>query len=73
MKLSFSTNAFKKYSLLDAVEQIAACGYDGLEILCDTPHLYPPDFTEQNYHDLKKTAENLSIAFGERKRVYVFC
>jgi sugar phosphate isomerase/epimerase len=48
MKLAFSTNAFKKYSLESAIMTIAGIGYEGLEILCDIPHLYPPNFMEGN-------------------------
>jgi sugar phosphate isomerase/epimerase len=48
MKLAFSTNAFKKYSLESAIMTIAGIGYEGLEILCDIPHLYPPKVMEGN-------------------------
>lgn len=41
MKLSFSTNAFTRHSITHAVERIAALGYEGVEILADTPHCYP--------------------------------
>ncbi len=41
MKLSFSTNAFVNFSVLDAIETIAGAGYAGVEILADAPHLYP--------------------------------
>jgi sugar phosphate isomerase/epimerase len=41
MKLAFSTNAFVSFSVIDAVEEIAAIGYEGVEILADIPHLYP--------------------------------
>lgn len=42
MKLAFSTNAFKQVSLEESLEQIAACGYAGVEIMADVPHAYPP-------------------------------
>lgn len=42
MKLAFSTNAFTHFSLIEAIEAIAAAGYDGVEILADIPHAYPP-------------------------------
>ena len=47
MKLAFSTNAFKRYSLEDSIKEIGAIGYEGVEILCDVPHLYPPLFPKQ--------------------------
>ena len=39
--LSFSTNAFKKNTLEEAIDAIAAVGYRGLELMADIPHAYP--------------------------------
>jgi len=41
MKLAFSTNAYTRYSLHDALNGIAAAGYKAVEILADRPHAYP--------------------------------
>jgi sugar phosphate isomerase/epimerase len=41
MKLSFSTNAFVRFSVPEAIDIIAKTGYSGVEILADIPHLYP--------------------------------
>ena len=43
MKLAFSTNAYKKTSLEAAIDSIASLGYQGVEIMADVPHAYPPD------------------------------
>ena len=51
MRLAFSTNAFVNFSLFEAVEKIAAIGYEGVELLADVPHLYPHSFRGS---DLKK-------------------
>jgi sugar phosphate isomerase/epimerase len=48
MKLAFSTNAFKKYSLQDSIKKISTIGYEGVEILADIPHAYPPMFGEEH-------------------------
>ena len=45
MKLSFSTNAFVKYPVCEAVRKIAAIGYEGVELLADVPHLYADSVT----------------------------
>lgn len=45
MVLGYSTNAFVKYSLLEALQKIARLGFAGVEIMCDQPHLYPPEYT----------------------------
>lgn len=57
MKLAFSTNAFKRYSLEDSIKEIGAIGYEGVEILCDVPHLYPPLFPKQRLLRLNKFLE----------------
>lgn len=41
MRFGFSTNAFREYGLAEAIEVIADAGYDGVEVLLDSPHLYP--------------------------------
>jgi len=44
MKLAFSTNAYRNYSLEESIHSIASLGYDGIEIMCDEPHAFPPPF-----------------------------
>jgi sugar phosphate isomerase/epimerase len=64
IKLAFSTNAFKRYSLEDSIREIAKVGYTGVEILCDTPHAYARTFTDDQVRSLKKTLElsNMQIS-----------
>ena len=44
VKFGYSTNAFVKFPLIESVEKIAKLGFRGVEIMCDRPHLYPPEF-----------------------------
>lgn len=48
VELAFSTNAYTRYSLDDAVRRIADHGYAGVELLGDTPHAYFPEFGEDD-------------------------
>jgi fructoselysine 3-epimerase len=41
MKLAFSTNAYTRFSLRDALRGIHDAGFEGVEILADTPHAFP--------------------------------
>src|SRR5215218_3681132 len=41
-KLAFSTNAFKKTTLDEAIDAIADIGYAGVELMADLHHAYPP-------------------------------
>jgi protein FrlC len=61
MKFSFSTNAFVAYSLRDAVERIADLGYEGVEILADTPHLYPRAVNASDLARLGRLLARLSL------------
>lgn len=53
MVLGYSTNAFKRFSLEDSIRKIAALGFTGVEIMCDRPHLYPPDAGDEELLSLK--------------------
>lgn len=46
-RLAFSMNAFNRLDPAEAIERIAAVGYDGVEVMFDEPHLIPvePDET----------------------------
>jgi protein FrlC len=62
MKLAFSTNAFTRFPLNEALEAIAACGYDGVEVLADVPHAYPPDITPRLTKQTAATLSRLNLA-----------
>ena len=64
MKLAFSTNAFKRYSLAESIKEIASIGYDGVELLCDTPHAYPPDLDKEKIQSIRNllSSHNMQIS-----------
>jgi sugar phosphate isomerase/epimerase len=53
MIFAYSTNAFVKHSLLESVSAIAGLGFGGVEIMADRPHLYPPDYSENQMLELR--------------------
>ena len=57
MVFGYSTNAFVKFSVFEAIEKISALGFSGVEIMCDRPHVYPPDFNPEKLADLKTALE----------------
>ena len=61
MKLAFSTNAFKKYSLEDSIRRISKIGYKGVEILADIPHAYPPMFEKEQIGSAIETLSECNI------------
>ncbi|WP_323173884.1 sugar phosphate isomerase/epimerase family protein [Natrialba sp. PRR66] len=64
MQFGFSTNAFREYQLEDAIEELAAAGYDGVEILLDEPHLYPPNATEDEIARVRTVLDDNDIAIS---------
>lgn len=63
MVLGYSTNAYTRFSLWEALERISDLGFRGVEIMGDRPHLYPPDFSQEHMARLKKilTEKGLKI------------
>ena len=61
MILGYSTNAFVRFSVLEAVEKIGRLGFRGVEIMCDRPHLYPPDYDEKNLTRLKTLIDDQGL------------
>jgi sugar phosphate isomerase/epimerase len=61
MKFGYSTNAFVKSSLFEAVEKIAALGFGGVEIMGDRPHLYPPDWDPDSMAKLRELIRGLGL------------
>jgi sugar phosphate isomerase/epimerase len=67
IRLAFSTNAFKKHTLDEAVTAIAAAGYRGVEIMADVPHAFPRTFgpsdrlrLRSRLHELHLTVSNVN-------------
>jgi len=62
MRFGFSTNAFREYTLPEAVGHVADAGFDGVEVLLDEPHLYPPTATEADLDDLRAALDEHGVA-----------
>ncbi|PZE20015.1 sugar phosphate isomerase/epimerase family protein [Paenibacillus xerothermodurans] len=64
MKLGFSSNAFKKFSIEDTIHVLSEIGYDGIEILLDVPHAFPPQTSDDKVADIiaKLQERNMSIS-----------
>jgi sugar phosphate isomerase/epimerase len=62
IQLAFSTNAFKKNSITEAVNAIAGAGYSGVELMADVPHAYPPSFDAEQRLALANQLRSLRVA-----------
>jgi len=64
MKFAFSSNAFRQYTLVETIRIIAELGYEGIEIMADTPHAYPPDLKQKDIAGIRQALfkNDLSIS-----------
>src|SRR3954462_8089006 len=60
--LAFSTNAFKKNTLEEAIEAIARIGYGGVELMADVPHAYPQNMDAQRTARLRDRLKQLGLS-----------
>src|SRR5436190_5518903 len=62
MKLAFSTNAYTRHSLVHALRGIRHAGFEGVEILADTPHAYPDAINDALTNEVKRELDSLRLA-----------
>src|SRR5829696_7153746 len=62
MKLAFSTNAFTRHSVTDAIRAIKEAGFAGVEILADVPHAYPDAIDAKLTDSIVKTLSDTGLA-----------
>lgn len=62
MIFGYSTNAFTSYSLDQSIQKIANLGFFGVEIMCDRPHLYPPDYDQTRLAKVKSLLDEHNLA-----------
>lgn len=55
MILGYSTNAYTRFCLVEAIRHIGELGFRGVELMGDRPHLYPPDFSDEALAQLRET------------------
>jgi sugar phosphate isomerase/epimerase len=61
LKLSFSTNAFTKISLFEALDRIRDIGYEGAEIMADKPHVWPMETGPAEWEEIHEKAQSLEL------------
>jgi len=61
MKLAFSTNAFTRFSLSDALRGIKEAGFSAVEVLADVPHAYPESLTAGHVAGIARERDQLGL------------
>jgi sugar phosphate isomerase/epimerase len=58
MKFAFSSNAFRRYTLIETIQILSTLGYQGIEIMADVPHAYPTHLTDGDIRDIGKALDD---------------
>jgi len=64
VRFAFSTNAFTKVGAEDAIASIGAAGYEGVELMLDSPHLFPLDATPEKVDSIRRAASDAGLCFS---------
>src|SRR5436309_10806528 len=62
MELAFSTNAYTRFPLIEALRGIKRAGFAGVEILADPPHAYPDQIDAALTSSVNRELETLELA-----------
>jgi len=63
MKLAFSSNAYRNYSIEKCVDLIHLAGYDGVELMCDVPLAFPP-LSDEKIKSIKDSLKKNSMSIS---------
>lgn len=62
MKFAFSSNAFLRFNLLEAIRIVSATGYEGIEIMADVPHAYPLHLNDSAIREIRTALVDNNLA-----------
>ena len=64
MRLAFSSNAFLRFSVEEAIARVAAAGYQGIEILADVPHAWPVHLLPERKQAIRDQLQRHGLAIS---------
>ena len=64
LRLAYSTNAYMRFDLSDALRRIADLGYQGVELMADAPHLWPADTTPEQIDGVRRDLDRLGLSIS---------
>jgi len=59
---AISSGAYRRYKLTEAVRHVALAGYDGIEVVADIPHGYPPALDKSGRDELRAELARRKLA-----------
>ncbi len=64
LRLAYSTNAYLRFGIDDAIDRIAALGYRGIELMADAPHIWPADATPDRIDAVRAALDRRGLSIS---------
>lgn len=64
MKLAYSTNAYRRFSIAEAIDRVAIVGYQGIELMVDEPHVWPASVTDDEIDSIRRRIESSGLTIA---------
>jgi len=64
VKLAYSSNAYMRYSIVEAIRRVAGLGYRGVELMADTPHAWPEMTTDADIATIRAALSAYGVAIS---------
>lgn len=64
MKLAYSSNAYMRWPIAEAIRRIASLGYQGIELMADVPHAWPATTTDAQIDEIKSVIADSGLTIS---------
>lgn len=64
MRLAYSSNAYMRWPIEQAIDRIARLGYAGIELMADVPHLWPRDVAVDQLKLVRRRIEDRGLVIS---------
>ena len=64
MKLAYSSNAYRRWSIGEAIERIARIGYRGIELMADVPHAWPATLSDAQIGEIGRRISDAGLTLS---------
>lgn len=54
MRLAYSSNAYRRFGIGEAIARIAGIGYAGMELMADVPHAWPAGLSDARIDEIRR-------------------
>lgn len=64
IQLAYSSNAYMRFSVEEAIDRIAALKYQGLELMADTPHAWPATTSDERIAAIRRRVQDRGLSIS---------